>query len=662
MRGWLSPGVPNPNLGGISVAPFGTPGSSDIPTAAKILASTWNFLLPPDWTQHDLTVTISINNGGYSGFQQQPRQPECSAGVSGQCFNNNEVKLHLPFRTPNDLVVNPVFIHVSGKYKGQTYNNVQASEAQFDTIIQGLNELYPMNVRAGARKDIAVSPDISNDDLLDRIDDASGLQPCFAFASGPNVWLGLLPNDQARGLGFAANSDGVAGTANLGSSTCAVPSAWADVDTPVDAAHEIGHLIGFDHWGCEHHGDEECTAFPIPHGAIGGIGIDIAKFVVIPEDTSSPPPHSHDFMVTFVDDRSKWVSWYTYQILMTHSTFGDYDTNDPPALIVRGTIAIDGSSSLSPAYRMDVPQPIRDTIIEDDSDQIFTIRGYDARGNTILVHNFEPEKHERHDPNHRHTFAFTEAVPMTANLERLAVFKGARQLGELRPSVTAPTMVPVILAPATGDRWLRSTTEAIRWTTPDPRLVAMVEFSPDGGKTRILLGRDIKGTSLAVNSNELPSSDNAVVLVQLSDGLHTAEASSPTFTVDAKPPAIHIITPKTRSVAVVGMPLNLYGRGFSRQEALKDSQFRWSSNRDGFLGRGSRLTTSHLRKGNHIIALTVTDSLGLSATERVRIRITDVGSATSHRCVLGFFTLGLASATILGFLVLVAVRRSRRNA
>ena len=77
----------------------------------------------------------------------------------------------------------------------------------------------------------------------------------------------------------------------------AVPAAWGNADDPITAAHELGHVLGFDHWGCEHQGDEECATYPVAHGALGGVGVDIQHFRTIPIDSDG---HAHDFMVTFV--------------------------------------------------------------------------------------------------------------------------------------------------------------------------------------------------------------------------------------------------------------------------------------------------------------------------------------------------------------------------
>ena len=55
----------SPNLAGITVFPFGTAGEQPWSNAGK-LGSTWNFLIPPDWTNQDLVATVTVNEASSS--------------------------------------------------------------------------------------------------------------------------------------------------------------------------------------------------------------------------------------------------------------------------------------------------------------------------------------------------------------------------------------------------------------------------------------------------------------------------------------------------------------------------------------------------------------------------------------------------------------------
>jgi hypothetical protein len=633
--------LPNvPNTYGITVQPFGAPGS-DPNNAAPNLALTWNFLLQPDWTKHDLVVTVQINDGNYSGLPQRLSVPECANGIAGECFYNNQVKLYLHFVPPPEITITPVYIHVTGSYRGQVYNDVKPMESQVDAIFQQINELYPAKVQRGPRHDITVDPGINKDDLLGRIQNFYGYDPCLAQPTTYNFYIGIFPGDQGN-FNFAANEkqpDGsfVAGYGTVGVPFCGSPGAWANADNPIDPAHELGHNIGFDHWGCENGvNNDECGVFPIQHAGIGGVGLDLANWRVIPpgDNSSNSTPHAHDLM-SYGQlcslygggpgcDLGEWVSWYDYNILLNHPNINSYDTDDPPALLVSGRILTTGVATFRPIYQVNVGTPIVDSIAEDSADAIYTLRGTDSRGNTLFVHNFEPTKLDTHTADFGKSFTFDQPVPVMPNLQTITLQKGGQVLGTL--TNLAPGMVPnvSILAPIAGTVWPAGMSQTIHWTESSPAglpLRALLQYSPDGGATRIPLGRDITTTALTVNTDELTGSTNAYIYVQVSDGMNTATAQVGPFTVAVKAPSVHIVSPQVNSVAVTHVPLTLVGTAYDRQEALADSAYHWASSRDGVLGSGPELTVLNLSPGLHTLTLTVVDSHGRMGHASVQLRV-----------------------------------------
>jgi hypothetical protein len=173
--------------------------------------------------------------------------------------------------------------------------------------------------------------------------------------------------------------------------------------------------------------------------------------------------------------------------------------------------------------------------------------------------------------------------------------------------------------------WPIGSSHTINWTSSSvpngTHLVALVQYSSDGGKTFRTLGHDINGTSIRVDSDRLPGSSSARVSVQISDGINTAIATSDPFIVEDKPLSVHIIAPKTNNSLLASLPFTLQGVAFDPQELLSDEQFVWSSNLDGVLGTGRNLIPSNLRGGEHTITLTVTDSRGLSGRDSVHLNV-----------------------------------------
>src|SRR5439155_9685338 len=122
--------------------------------------------------------------------------------------------------------------------------------------------------------------------------------------------------------------------------------------------------------------------------------------------------------------------------------------------------------------------------------------GQDSRGNTLLVHNFEAKKFDVHTADYAKVREFEEAVRVVPTLHRLTVLKGPQILGTL--TNPAPGNLPTVsvTAPISGTVWPVGTHQTVQWTSTSPAgvpLVALVEYSIDGGTTRITLGRDVTG-------------------------------------------------------------------------------------------------------------------------------------------------------------------------
>jgi hypothetical protein len=621
-----------PNLQGITVPVAGSPDANP-GTAAATLSKSWNFLIPADWTTSALVVEITVNSGAYNNFPQTAAVFECQSGSPLTCTHNNKIRLHLPFEAGPQITVHPVLLHVTGTFNGNTFNDVTPSEAQVQAIFQQINELYPAIVIRGQTIDRTITPDQSNDDLTNFMEG-------FDSNDGHEMFIGVFPGDQGA---FRENVDPddsrfrIAGTGVVGGR-----GAWGNANDPIDPAHELGHNIGFDHWGCENGvNEDECGVFPISHAGIGGFGFDIANWKVIPpgDNSANDTPHEHDFMSygqlcsSFGGgpgcDLGEWVSWYTYDILLNHPAIDSYDTDDPPVLMIRGRISADGGRLTPlPVYLTAINHRPRTSVPEDEVETIHTIEGHDTSGNVVLLHNFEPKKVTAHPmPD---TFFFDEAVAVPPRaLGRISFFHGASKIGEIRPPVHIGKLAVSITSPTTGTpRWPGTGKNAIEWVTGPVgvKVAALVQYSADGGATRITLARDFLGTQLTINGSELPGGDKAFIFVTVSDGFNSASDLAGPFSVPARHPVVQILEPADGGQALAGLPLTLTGMGFDRQELLKDSAFQWSSDLDGPLGTGRLLTVTDLKLGTHTLTLTATDSLGLNGSDAIQFQVVALGT------------------------------------
>jgi hypothetical protein len=97
-----------------------------------------------------------------------------------------------------------------------------------------------------------------------------------------------------------------------------------------------------------------------------------------------------------------------------------------------------------------------------------------------------------------------------------------------------------------------------------------------------------------------------------------------TFTVTDQPPVMTILAPSTGDLYPHRDNILLSGRGFDIDDGdLPDSALVWTSNRDGFLGRGKTVIAPTLSSGFQTVTLTGTDSDGRKGTATVSFTVFD---------------------------------------
>ncbi len=697
------------NLNGITVQSLAIAG---LTKEEGDLSKTWDFVIPPGYTNQDLDVTIRINDGHYKGFPETKSVPECTSDAGWYCQHNNLLVLHLHFQPTPTITVTVVLVRASGSYtcsdgganNGKTLSPSDptapsqarvASDAQVNEVFRILNMFYPMHVNRGATRylDFDISPSpfplySPRSALLNAVTDLADDEDEFI--------LGLLPVDPRCPNFYGPNeNNGSSFTGGYGG--VGHNGAWSNVPnltlkssdvSHVDAAHELGHNIGFDHWGCENGvGDDECGAFPIAHAGIGAFGTDIDNWYVLPpgDNSSNATPHAHDFMSYGQNcgsasdggpgcDTGEWVSWYTYSILYGNTSIGDYDTDDPPALSITGNIAENGKVTFEPVYQVDVNHPLTDLIHEDDAEQLYTLQGYDANGNVVLVHNFEPSKRETHAPNAGHSYYFREAVPVVSGLARIDLLHGSTVLGSLSNPAPGQPPTVTITSPTRDAAWAAGGQQTIRWTSSSPAnlpLSALVQYSPDGGTTRMTLARDVHGTSLTINANELPGGTRGTIYVEVSDGMNFASAQVGPIQVASKAPEVEIASPVSGLRYASPIPVTFTAMAFDPQQGAKGLTYRWSADNGAytFQETSAMLTLQNaLPAGEHTVTVSVTNADGLTAKASVAVTVlTPSGQAVAGGSQAGQppkWLIGIIVALVLlvGVVLAAMLLRRRRGA
>lgn len=284
----------------------------------------------------------------------------------------------------------------------------------------------------------------------------------------------------------------------------------------------------------------------------------------------------------------------------------------------------------------------------------------DGSGATLASYDFQPLL-THIEPNE--PIAFSLIIPYDPAMLHVALYQGNTLLAERRASANAPQVT--LLSPNNGETW--SGMQTISWQATDADndpLTYTVEYSADGGQTWTPLNTGLTTTSLDVDFNAVPGSDNALVRVSASDGMNTTtDVSDSSFHVLFKGPQIAINQPVDGETYLESVPFLVSADAFDWEDGPINNpdSYSWSSDRDGELGTGSWIVLSSLTPGEHALTVTVSDSSGTQASASVHVTIDALETSTNASpiqlptwiwIVIGFLVLLVFS--VIGFVLLRA--------
>jgi hypothetical protein len=417
------------------------------------------------------------------------------------------------------------------------------------------------------------------------------------------------------------------------------------------ATHEIGHLLERSHPArCGATKDDGKLDTAYPYGANAEIGPNPATMQPA-EDPVNGGLMGLDIgdpalglpMATFRWDSAsdfmsycglaKWTSDYTYNALYNemHNVFrtgsSQLATAPSDVLSIYGTI-LDSKPS---AIIQRISRSLRTTPIPPRIPGPYSIQLLDAQAQVLADYPFTPEEND-----HAHGRAaaalelqpmpdFGVVVPFVAGTSQIRIVRIADQavLKNISVSAKPPTIGSVALqnpsSPLTG-------TVTLKWVASDADgnpLTFDVFYSRDGGQRFEPLKVGVGGSSTPINTNLL-SGKQVVFRVVASDGVQTAKADSPAYTLAASLPQPRILRASGRVKLLYGQNINLIGQAQDRQDGyVTDSGLRWTNQKGQLLGRGTALSLRQLPAGTTRITLTATNSAGLSASTFVELAVDD---------------------------------------
>jgi YVTN family beta-propeller protein len=478
----------------------------------------------------------------------------------------------------------------------------------------------------------------------------AALQASSGFMGDADAAYGLIP--QGPAIPFAR---GACCTDSIGAGPSNIPDY---------AAHEIGHFLGRSHpvAGAEECGHSDTDPnYPywlsfIGPGILGPVAsihadTDLAGFDG--GDTSLSLPMTYFYGQNAFDIMgycrpNKWVSDYTYRGLYTsllalHSdigrvTFGSGVVAGGPGpevpqmgdwLMLFGSISPDpATASLIQTQRVDRVVSIPPRTPGDHS-----IRLVGAGGTVLADYPFVPETIEEGvgaSGVSDTSLSFGQVVPFVAGTRQIQIVDtstGSAVIGAKNVSPNPPVITDVALQdgpdPDTGAL-------TVRWTASDPDEdpltfdVFLVRDGGDGSESLLPLMLGLSDTSVEIDTTPF-GGGSAQIRVVATDGVQTAFADSPLFTLDDKPPQPRILSPGNGTTIHLGQLVNLEGvaTDLQLQEGqVPDTTLDWTTP-DRALGSGARISITDLPVGTNLITLTATDGFGLTGSTSIIVNVKD---------------------------------------
>lgn len=456
----------------------------------------------------------------------------------------------------------------------------------------------------------------------------------------------------------------------------AAAAVWLDRGgTGNGVGHELGHNHGIQHspGGCRESNTNDDYphyysgngATPYPRVSIGEWGVDMYTVPV----TLYNPDTSNDIM-SYCDNQ--WMSLFTYlRLTDAIDSYGYLPQRSAglamPNLRTNGEVLVGSGYVNERSIQIGTPAFYKTTLPKDASltpdAGRYTVQLRDGAGRILYSQAFDPIASD-YDP-HPTEGGYFLVIPAREGTQEIVFLFQNTILGTVPVSANPPTVT--LLEPNGGMAWPEKGAVTVRWKAGDAdgtALSALVQYSPDGGKSWSVAGMGIKGTSIKLEAGNFPGGNQALIRVCVSDGANTAcDTSDTPFFVPQKGPQVFITSPKEGMSFPKGEQVILEGVAIDREEgSIEDEQaYSWSSDRDGVLGTGRSLWGIPLSNGRHKITLTASDRDGHSDSSTVTIVIGPEAGAAPGKTIGGVSSSGwffllcvmpvLAAA---GFLILFA--------
>jgi ligand-binding sensor domain-containing protein len=420
--------------------------------------------------------------------------------------------------------------------------------------------------------------------------------------SGWWLWDGVNPFDFRGIAGQAAGTD----------------KHWADLTTNNVILHEMGHNMGLvdgDSPNSSGGGRHSKNQF-IPPGVAGFDPVDQADVTYMRSIMwkNAQSPLAKSFFEPF-------EYFELYKRFRNQASAAAMSVSNDLQFYISGQIAENDEISLNNSY-------LTDGLSSTPADETSAYSLRFLSGNVLLREHRIPIDFTVADPATdgpgTGAAAFHVVQPFPAGTTAIEIRHGSNTLLRREVSSTPPTVR--LLTPNGGASYAGDAELFVEWTGSDADgdpLTFAVRYSANGGATWHTLTAAGTGTQLSVSLGVLPGGNNVLVEVEANDGFHTAsDRSDASFSVGQKAPLwASIVSPHSGDQLVQSRLADLAGSGYDLEDGmLSGAALAWYSDRMGALGTGEAISKT-LTVGEHLIALTVHDSQGLTATNTITVAV-----------------------------------------
>lgn len=390
------------------------------------------------------------------------------------------------------------------------------------------------------------------------------------------------------------------------------------------AAQEVGHAFGRKHAPCGNPGNVDAdypNYTPQPMGSIGEVGID-------PNGQAKDPSVTSDFMSYC---GTTWISPYTYEGLQL-----SFPPVGPSPRLSKGhqhhgaefrdqlflglTVFRNGLVELKPSFHYP-SSPVEQHGIE--TRYAVELRdGYNRplQAERLLLSISEVETDDA-------ALEFYVPIFFPQQATRIVVTcggKGECTHKEIFSADIAPEP-PKVAFRGWEHCEIVSGRKRIVWEASnavEKTLYFLLRFSPDGGKSwRVIMPRTTK-REFEVDFDRLPAGKQCLLQVLASEGIRTACAVTPAFTVPGRPREVIVSRPPGHEHVHEEAPSVITAEVFSPQfGSARAREIEWTSDLQGRLTGGQRLNTASLTPGRHTITVTAPDGCGGKASRSFGLEV-----------------------------------------